>query len=371
MKIYYTYDFTICLIAHIHTLLLTMHYAKPDDFFPFYFSRSLTDIIILIPSTRSDTFIVHSVPTHNFIGIMKEGNFEVFLVGNDEKPLEESEGFILARSDKEYSVCVRVHRDMISKKFPFHSSYVKVGCYVDGVDVQYWKRLNFTAIDDNVVEVKFWGFKQDTQQVKAFVFAVPKSAASLSGTHRDDNISLGQIRVVFFEAEISSDVFSNCVPTGKAQTAHYTTDTKKFWQQASLSTVSGRVIEKESFRPVARWNNLHKDPSKTVVVNYHTPEMFSMMKTFESHEAQNKAASSSGESCPNKRSVVDLSNDDDGDNNVGGCNDGSSKHQKREDEESGDEDDIQVMPTVKDVPLLDISGDVEVWSAVRLVSNGY
>ena len=298
---------------------------------------------------------------------MREGNFEVLLIGSNRK-FEENEGFILAESGTEYSICVRVYKDETSGKWPFKSSYVKVGCFVDGIDVNYWKRIDFSTNRDNFVDVSFWGFKQDVQTVKAFVFSVPKATALGNQSTSDENISLGQIRVVFFEAEPVAEVFTNSIPSSTAPTSHFISDSKKFWQQASLTTTSGRSIEKESFKPISRWNNLHKDPNKTVIVNYHTSDMFHMMKKFEAHESQTMQSSMSSSSSSNQRTIVDLSNDSEEDetstssksrNNVFGC------------EEQEKEEEVIIIPIIKHVPMLDISGEDEVWSAVRIESNTY
>lgn len=279
---------------------------------------------------------------------MKEGQFEILLLDENNVSFEESEGFILGSPGREYSVCVRINRDNFGK-FPFKTPHIKVGLFIDGIDVQYWKRLDLSEIKINdkcPAEVTFWGFKQDTQHVKAFIFALPVSKSVCNTTIKtstSNEDSLGQVRVVFYEAQVTQEVFQNIIPTSRgAPTEHVISESKKFWQQASLSTTCGRSVQHDSFKPIVRWNNLYKEPSKILVVNYHTPEMFKMMRNFED------APSSSS----SKRVMVDLSNDCDDDKQL-------LKSQKTKTTEDETNEDIQIMPTIKHVPMLDISGENE------------
>ena len=73
---------------------------------------------------------------------MRDGPFEVILQNNlSKQPFEESEGFVLGHVGEEYHIRVIVHRDPTTKDFPFEQKTIKVGLYVDNIDVQYWKRL--------------------------------------------------------------------------------------------------------------------------------------------------------------------------------------------------------------------------------------
>ena len=109
---------------------------------------------------------------------MKDGLIEVLLQRNETgEPLEEREGFVLGSVGDEYHVRVVVHRDATTKNFPFNQKTIKVGLYVDNIDVQYWKRLDLRC-DLDATEVIFWGFKQSKQDIKTFVMTTPKALKS-------------------------------------------------------------------------------------------------------------------------------------------------------------------------------------------------
>src|SRR5690242_10677228 len=106
---------------------------------------------------------------------MKIGQFEVLvLCVNDagtETVLSEKvvDGtlFAVAEPGKEYFVKVNVHRDLEGN---FTFKYVRIGLFVDGYDVQYWKRLDMsdqsTIPSDQPSHTKFWGFKENTADLK-------------------------------------------------------------------------------------------------------------------------------------------------------------------------------------------------------------
>jgi hypothetical protein len=300
---------------------------------------------------------------------MREGLFEIQLLSADGKAFEESEGFVLASPGQEYSVRVVIHKDPTTGKFSTRSTKIKVGLYVDGVDVQYWKRIDLSTVPDDAqaTEVKFWGFKQKTEDLKAFVFSSPKcteSYAAIPDGSRDN--FLGQIQAVLFEAVATTEVFSNIVNTASAPTEHFVSDSKKFWQQASLGTCGGRSVEKEAFKPILRWNNASKEPMKTLVLSYHTKDMWELMQRFEKDTPVSNSSSST------KKRVIDLTDEDDIGDHVSGSSKErrhSESHRGEDDDDDLGEDEVRVISVELEVPMLDISGDdtsKHVWTALRV-----
>ncbi len=288
---------------------------------------------------------------------MRDGLIEVLLQRNKSgEPLEEKEGFVLGDAGDEYHVRVVVHRDSETKNFPFKHNAVKVGLYIDNVDVQYWKRLDLRC-DFDATEVIFWGFKQSRSEIKTFVMATPKDLPETKGkkTQQIEEDSLGQIRVVFFEAEVTEDVFSNAVESSVVPRGHHLSENKKFWQQASVVTNAGRDVNKEKFEPIVKWTNISSSPCRTIIINYHTREMLRVMKSIEED-----SGSILGKRNFDKNEVVDLTsyNDKDVENTV-----------KDIITDQNEQDGITFMPVTKSVPLLDITGDDEVLTTVNIESS--
>lgn len=296
---------------------------------------------------------------------MREGLFEIQLLSTEGIPFEEKEGFVLASAGLEYSVRILLHRDSSTSKFPLRRSKIKIGLYVDGVDVHYWKRVDLSSIDaGRPAEVQFWGFKQKTDDLKAFVFSSPKCTQSLSvnAVPSSDN-ALGQLQVVIFEAEETTEVFPNQVNTSAAPSEHYVSESKKFWQQASLGTCGGRSLQKEIFKPIVRWNNVSLEPAKILFISYHTKDMLTLMQQFEGTTSDSRQTSSSSaistslSGTSNKR-LIDLT-DEHGDSEFDSC----SKAQRQD-----DDDEVRVVSVEKEIPMVDISGNENepVWTALRV-----
>jgi len=78
---------------------------------------------------------------------MREGNFEVLVYDaqtNNLFPEKIIDGvsYVITEPGKEYYVQVSVHRSDLYSLWDY--KYIRVGLYVDGFDVAYWKRLDFT-----------------------------------------------------------------------------------------------------------------------------------------------------------------------------------------------------------------------------------
>lgn len=288
---------------------------------------------------------------------MKDGLIEVLLQRNETgEPLEEREGFVLGSVGDEYHVRVVVHRDATTKNFPFNQKTIKVGLYVDNIDVQYWKRLDLRC-DLDATEVIFWGFKQSKQDIKTFVMTTPKALSETKGRNDQKNNeedTLGQVCIVFFEAKVTEDVFSNAVESIAISQGYHLSENKKFWQQASVVTTAGKDMNKEKFEPIVKWTNISSSPSKTIIINYHTTEMLRMMKSIEED-----SGSILGKRSLTQNEVVDLTsrNDEDVHKTVKTIPDAS------------EQDGITFVPVTKSVPLLDITGDDEVLTTVNIESS--
>jgi hypothetical protein len=135
---------------------------------------------------------------------------------------------------KEYAVKVCIHR-LPNGEWPY--PYMRVGLFVDSLDVQYWKRLDLTTQEmrsATSVTASFWGFKKDSSNLNAFVFSNPSLS---SGDSYSAQLSeVGQIKAIIHEAVVGEGVFQNVsgsfsVPTVPSAVV----EGKKFWQQASVS----------------------------------------------------------------------------------------------------------------------------------------
>ncbi len=117
---------------------------------------------------------------------------------------------------------------------------------MDSVDVQYWKRLDFSdpsIVEMDAVSATFWGFKKNTGDLRAFTFASPditksgstSSYSSSSSVEASYNDNKGQLRVVLFEAFLSQGTFDNSSgPHDVPLCPGGVDESTKFWQQASV-----------------------------------------------------------------------------------------------------------------------------------------
>ena len=78
---------------------------------------------------------------------MREGEFELLVIdAHTHEPFPESEidgiPYIITVPEKEYYVQISIHRGSCQDLWSFN--FIRIGLYVDGFDVQYWKRLDLT-----------------------------------------------------------------------------------------------------------------------------------------------------------------------------------------------------------------------------------
>lgn len=210
---------------------------------------------------------------------MRDGQYVVELVSLDDSRVYEeqtigSKTYVVAEPGQEYYVRIKIYRDSQGK---YPASYLRLGLYIDGYDVQYWKRVEFTdpfansnsdsnssnssRNNNNIhseipVVSKFWGFKNNTSDIHSFTFAEPVQSLEPYRTHSKP---LGSIKLVIYEAKVTTGVFNNTVKAGEIPTSIGNVyEGKKFWKQASVTTTAGRLLDKtgEQFLPVVRWTKI-------------------------------------------------------------------------------------------------------------------
>ena len=219
---------------------------------------------------------------------MREGKFELIvasvsdsflgLQNYDERCINEK-NYAVAIPGKEYCVKVNIYRDQNGN---FTPSRLRIGLYVDGNDVQYWKRIDLTKANllptasDSPVSATFWGFKKNVTDIRSFQFAKPKisTAAESSSSSQSDTKCLGQIHAVIYEAMVFGGTFENKNGVHGVPEDCSLPENKKFWQQPSLSTSAGRKIPDkiEQFDPLEKWVNIGplSDPLHAMTLFYHT-----------------------------------------------------------------------------------------------------
>ena len=219
---------------------------------------------------------------------MREGKFELIvasvsdsflgLQSYDERCINDK-NYAVAIPGKEYCVKVNIYRDQNGN---FTPSRLRIGLYVDGNDVQYWKRIDLTKANllptasNSPVSATFWGFKKNVTDIRSFQFATPKisTAAESSSSAQSDTKCLGQIHAVIYEAMVFGGTFENKNGIHGVPEDCSLPENKKFWQQPSLSTSAGRKIPDkiEQFDPLEKWVNIGplSDPLHAMTLFYHT-----------------------------------------------------------------------------------------------------
>lgn len=213
---------------------------------------------------------------------MRDGQFEVILCNRDEIDINEmiidEKNYAIAKESDEYYVKVNIWRDN-SGGFPCEN--IRIGLFIDGKDVNYWKRLDFKDVDNDskYLCAKFWGFKKNAQELRAFVFAPPN--LSSNELIMNNNKANGTIKVVFYEAVVVGGIFENRSGIHEIPThPENINQNEKFWKQASVTTKAGRKLEedKEKFNPLTRWTNKNKTPLHESNLYYHTLETLLTLK---------------------------------------------------------------------------------------------
>jgi hypothetical protein len=140
---------------------------------------------------------------------MRDGQYEVILCNKDEVDINEmiidEKNYAIAKQSDEYFVKVNIWRDS-NGEFP--SQHIRIGLFIDGCDVNYWKRLDFKDVDSdsNYLCAKFWGFKKNSTELCAFVFSPPNLSSNEVVFNNKAN---GTIKAVFYEANVVGGIFEN------------------------------------------------------------------------------------------------------------------------------------------------------------------
>jgi hypothetical protein len=260
---------------------------------------------------------------------MREGCYEVVLVDQDGHTLDEivinDQSYAVAIPGKEYVVKIIVHKGLAgSGSYPAEN--LRVGLYVDGVDVQYWKRLDLSLISGHAtsssVHTIFHGYKKSNHDLRSFIFAKTLAtsfpSSSLSSSDHINNSSFGTIKVVIYEAIQTEGVYQNVGGKYEVPGQHSVNVDGKFYKQPSVTTMAGRnITETEKFVPLLRWKNKSENPLTTMNLFYHTQEMIQFLKLFhtETAPAGGSVGLSNSRSLENKigkrkyQDIVDLTDD--------------------------------------------------------------
>jgi hypothetical protein len=303
---------------------------------------------------------------------MREGNFEVSLVVGSKIVEEEMiDGKMYAYSEpgQEYHVNIAVFRDRRTGQFP--AKFLRFGLYVDGIDVQYWKRLDLSQESELPTDpsvplcVKFWGFKQNISELKSFVFTSPsildENASVSTATVQNQ---MGNIKVVIFEAKVTNGQFDNQQMAKQINTStSVSVENVKLQNQTSMVTSTGNTVshERESFIPLQRWGNVSTIPLQTITLCYHSRsmiEILSRLTAIQSSSIQNRKRSlstsegddSSSAKSPRIETIDDLDPPENSSTVL---------------ESSLYDGDIEVLKKARVVPLLDLSdeGNDPIWSS--------
>lgn len=282
--------------------------------------------------------------------------------------------FVVAELGREYFVKVYIHR-LENGEWPFN--YLRIGLFVDGIDVQYWKRLDLmdkSVQDLNTVSATFWGFKEASSELRALTFSGPERLGSKLGTVSSVTSpsilrAEGCIRAIIHEAVVTDGTFDNisgslAIPTAVSGAS----DNVKFWQQASLTTAAGRQIsEREKFLPVKRWSNVSKTPDLDVSLKYHSRDMIELISQLLKNSQEDTVHSTKKRKCNPNVTYVDLTDDSDDITNHGllvESNDSSSSIDIPCQSVSSStlleqviDEEISIVAVPKVIPMLDITED--------------
>lgn len=259
---------------------------------------------------------------------MRVGQYEVLLMNTDLMHLPErtiaGSTYAIATEGSEYIVRVFVHRD-VNGKFP--AARMRVGLYVDGHDVQYWKRLDTTdaKTDSSVssISTTFWGFKKSSSEIHSFMFATPEPISSSTSTKSTS--SVGKIEVVIYEAEVVGGINENTSKEYGVPTSQVVEGDKKFYMQASVGTTGGRKLENiEKFDPLLRWKNKYNHPMTSLILSYHTQDMLNIIEQIRQESIKSSVLG--------KRSVEEI-------------------------QDADGVDDVIIVPIVKKYELVDLTDD--------------
>lgn len=320
------------------------------------------------------------VVTFRFGYNMRCGDFEVLLQvrrsesqseGNDVKDfitLEEkkigNKTFAVAKPNTEYIVKVILHRNSGGN---FVTKLVRIGIFVDNKDCNYWKRLDTDDTADLAICTTFKGFKVDSDELRAFVFALPVSSEG-TGTRHD---LAGSVKVDIYECVLDKGIHNNISKRYERPTGSQVPTDSKFYQQPSVTTTGGRNINDcEKFEPLVRWKN--KRQITSIVLFYHTEDIIDFLLNTHKNDLDLDMIENKRKIPESISGIVDLTDDSEEcaalkkqcttmnhylSEDCRQCQT-SERMEESNDKGEDDDDDIQHLTVVKHIPCVDISDDV-------------
>lgn len=288
---------------------------------------------------------------------MRQGQFELLIIGESSIPFAEevidNSTFVYGEPTKVYHVQINIYKDE-NGKFPW--DYLRLGLFVDGVDVQYWKRLDLTNLEGlgSFACSKFWGFKQNANEIRSFVFS-EVSTDQTTVHYCKWNGDVGSIKLVIFRAAIESGYSIN--RSGEHAVPHSTRiigEKLKVFDQPSVSTVGGNIVdaEKEKFLPtLPNWINIDVDPIATLALRYHTKSMINMLKSVKvsSNNLSDGRDQQTVKNYSLKRSLSSIS---------------GSVSTLAEESEKGNDDEVQLITPSVHVDFIDLTQEDSKWTTI-------
>lgn len=140
---------------------------------------------------------------------MREGQFEVCITSGDGVHLKEqhlgTKTYVEATPGEKFVVVVRIYSTLIGNKIQWPATRLRIGLYVDGIDVGYWKRIDLSNLhllpqDLSPVTTEFCGYKVDSD-LHQFVFAEPTTN---DNPPPQNHGSFGSLKICIFEAKPAS-----------------------------------------------------------------------------------------------------------------------------------------------------------------------
>eukprot|EP01039_Chlorochromonas_danica_P002023 gene2023-2206_t len=282
---------------------------------------------------------------------MRQGQFEITLLNENGQLYKEqsvdSTVYAIATPGAKYHVQIKVYPD---EKGDYPARYLRFGLYVDGRDVQYWKRLDLSAVSSSSVggkkdpqHVRFWGFKKNTDEIISFVFAIPNQSIVLP-ERLPGSRPLGSVKAVIYAARLVGGVFNNLVCVKDIPKAQQVSQNEKVMLQPSLTTSLGERVHNEKFVPnLAKWENISSQPLATLELRYHTEQTLNILQGIGLHPK--RSCDDLDQSSQTKKGRFTLNGELSSDN--------GNADKAREVEEA----EVVIIETEKVVPLLDLTDD--------------
>lgn len=286
---------------------------------------------------------------------MRQGCFEVLMFDKNanvafKEKIIDNECYASAAPDIEYTVIVNVYRN---SNGVFPCKYLRIGLFIDNIDVNYWKRMDLSdeTVDKvpggkefDMVSATFSGFQKGPSEIVSFLLRSP-TVSSVSSASSCQNTICGNIRVEFFEARIENGVFDNVSSAHKLVQNNNISSQEKFWKVPSIVTEGGRKLKpsEESFVPLTVWKNTTSEPFRRLELKYHTDFV---INTLENIHGETSNMNSKVES-RSKRFIEPLI--------LGDPCSSFKRHCKSEENE--EECIVFVPPVPKNIPLIDMSNE--------------